>query len=206
VIVSHQTDTIHDFLCDLHPLQIAQVSPRTPDYALFNYLLSQYHYLGHRTTVGENMKYLVQDRQGRPLACLLFGSAAWKTTPRDTYIGWNNTTRERNLIEITNNTRFLILPWVQVKNLASHILSLISRRIGSDWLTKYSHPIYLLETFVDRSRFRGTCYKAANWIHAGETQGRTRNDRTRTIHAPIKDVYVYPLTKQFRQELCHYDA
>jgi hypothetical protein len=110
------------------------------------------------------------------------------------------------LILITNNTRFLILPWVKVRNLASHILAHIARRIPSDWPAKYSHPIHLLETFVDRSRFRGTCYQAANWIYAGPTQGRTRNDRRRTIQAPIKDVYVLPLHKQFRRELCHDDA
>ena len=151
------------------------------------------------------MKYLVQDYQGRPLACVLFGSAAWKTAPRDAFIGWDHPTRVRNLIQITNNTRFLILPWVKVKNLASCILSQIAQRIATDWLTKYSHPIYALETFVDRSRFRGTCYQAANWIYTGKTQGRTRNDRKRTIQTPVKDVYVYPLTKQFRRELCKND-
>ncbi len=206
VIVSHKTEEIHDSLNDLRPLQIEQVSPRNTDYALFNGLLSQYHYLGHRTTVGENMKYFVQDRQGRPLACVLFGSAAWKTAPRDTFIGWSPRVRERNLIQITNNTRFLILPWVNVKNLASHILAQISRRITSDWLTKYSHPIYLMETFVDRSRFRGTCYRAANWIYTGQTKGRTRNDQNRTIQAAIKDVYVYPLSKRFDWELCNDNA
>lgn len=206
VMVFHRTEEIHDRLQDLTPLQITQVSPRAKDHALFNCLLSQYHYLGHRTTVGENMKYLVQDGQGRPLACVLFGSAAWKTAPRDAFIGWDHPVRERNLIQITNNTRFLILPWVQVRNLASHILSLISRRIATDWLRKYSHPIYLLETFVDRSRFRGTCYQAANWTCVGQTQGRTRNNRDHLAHVPVKDVYVYPLTKQFRRELCHHDA
>ena len=201
-MVSHQTDGISCNLHDLVPLQIAQVSPRTTDYALFNCLLSRYHYLGHRTPVGENMKYLVQDSRGHPLACVLFGSAAWKTAPRDTFIGWSPPARERNLIQMTNNTRFLILPWVKVKNLASHILSQIARRIATDWLAKYTHSIYALETFVDRSRFRGTCYQAANWIYTGQTQGRTRNDRKRTIQAPVKDIYVYPLTKQFRRELC----
>jgi hypothetical protein len=206
VMAAHQTDEIQDRLPNLIPLQITQVLPRTPDNRLFNCLLSQYHYLGHRTTVGENMKYLVRDRGGRPLACVLFGSAAWKTAPRDAFIGWSPPTRARNLILITNNTRFLILPWVKVRNLASHILAHIARRIPSDWPAKYSHPIHLLETFVDRSRFRGTCYQAANWIYAGPTQGRTRNDRRRTIQAPIKDVYVLPLHKQFRRELCHDDA
>jgi len=132
---------------------------------------------------------------------VLFGSAAWKTTSRDTFIGWDHTVREENVNRITNNTRFLILPWVKVPHLASHILGKISRRINKDWISKYGHPVYLLETFVDRSRFKGTCYKAANWICTGQTTGRTRNDRYRSIQAPIKDVYVYPLHKNFRQEL-----
>jgi len=206
VMVSHQTEAIHGNLQELLPLQITQVSPRSKDHALFNCLLSRYHYLGHRSTVGENLKYLVQDGSGRPLACVLFGSAAWKTAPRDGFIGWTPPVREKNLIQITNNTRFLILPWVQVKNLASHILSRIAKRIATDWLAKYSPPIYLLETFVDRSRFRGTCYQAANWSCAGQTQGRTRHDRDHSVQVSVKDVYVYPLTKQFRRELCHHDA
>jgi len=206
VIISHQTEEIHTDLNDLIPLQIFPVSPRSKKYALFNCLLSQYHSLGHRTTVGENMKYLVQDCRGRPVACVLFGSAAWKTAPRDIFIGWTPQARERNLIQITNNTRFLILPWVKVPHLASHILSRISRRVHTDWLTKYCHPIYLLETFVDCSRFRGICYRAANWIYVGQTQGRTRNNRDHVGHVPVKDVYVYPLSNQFRGELCHVDA
>jgi hypothetical protein len=205
-MVPHQTQEINGSLQDLLPLQITQVSPRAKDHALFNCLLSRYHYLGHRTTVGENIHYLVRDCQGRPLACVLFGSAAWKTAPRDTFIGWDPPVREKNLIKITNNTRFLILPWVKVFNLASHILSRVSQRIAADWLTKYSHPIYLLETFVDRSRFQGTCYRAANWIYTGTTQGRTRNDRNHKIQAPVKDVYVYPLSKRFRRELCYDNA
>jgi hypothetical protein len=182
------------------------VSPGSEAHPLFNYLLSSYHYLGHNTTVGENMKYLVQDRYGRPLACFLWGSAAWKTAPRDDFIGWDHRSRERNLNYTTNNTRFLILPWVRVPHLASHILSQVSKRICSDWMSKYSHPIYLLETFVDCCRFRGICYQAANWILLGRTEGRTRNDRGHTIHVSHKDVYVYPLLKGFRRKLCHADS
>jgi hypothetical protein len=204
-MVAHQTDPIHGCLHELLPLQIRIVLPRSEEHTLFNCLLARYHYLGHRTPVGENMKYLVFDRHGRPLACVLFGSAAWKTAPRDTFIGWPPPVREKNLIRITNNTRFLIFPWVQVPHLASHILARIARRIEADWQAKYCHPLCLLETFVDRSRFRGTCYRAANWIYTGRTQGRTRNDRTHSPCVPIKDVYVYPLTKQFRRELCHAD-
>ena len=138
--------------------------------------------------MGENMKYLVRDCNTRPLACLLFGSAAWKMAPRDRFIGWNCQRREANLSYLTNNMRFLILPWVKVPHLASHILSRISPCICNDWATKYNHPVHLLKTLVDRTRFQGTCYKAANWILTGQTQGRTRNDRDRTMKVPPKDM------------------
>jgi hypothetical protein len=201
----HSTEQLCGPLRTLVPLKITRVDPTSDDHPLFNYLLSHYHYLGHRTTVGENMGYLVRDHNNRPLACLLFGSAAWKTAPRDRFIGWDQKRREANLCSVTNNTRFLILPWVKVSHLASHILSQISRRIYDDWIKKYSHPVYLLETFVDRDRFRGTCYKAANWILTGQTKGRTRNDQDHAIQVPHKDIYVYPLIKDFRERLC-YDA
>lgn len=201
--VPHLTEEISDSLKTLLPLQVIKVSPRTKDYALFCCLLSRYHYLGYKGIVGENIKYLVRSCSGRPLACLLFGSAAWKTTPRDSFIGWNSLTRKQKLSYITNNMRFLILPWVKVPHLASHILSRISRRLSSDWIAKYGHPIYLLETFVDRTRFRGICYRAANWILVGQTKGRTRNDRDHIIKTPVKDIYVYPLSKKFREVLCY---
>lgn len=204
-LIPHLTEEICSTLRTLVPLRIIPVQPKSGEHSLFKCFLSRYHYLGHRTTVGENMKYLVRDCSNRPLACLLFGSAAWKTAPRDRFIGWDRSTREANLHYLSNNMRFLILPWVKVPHLASHILSQVSRRICDDWIKKYSHPIYLLETFVDSNRFRGTCYKAANWILTGQTQGRTRNDRDRTIQVPPKNVYVYPLIKNFRKRLC-YDA
>jgi len=149
------------------------------------------------------MKYLVKDRHGRDLACVLFGSAAWKTRPRDLFIGWSHETRSRNLSRLTNNTRFLILPWVHVPHLASHVLGRISRRIRADWQNKYAHPVDLLETFVERERFLGTCYKAANWIHIGSTTGRSRQDRYHTLVAPVKDIYVYPLIPRFKEALLH---
>ncbi len=189
-------------LGDLHPLSATLVEPRSDAMVLFNSLLSCFHYLGHRNTVGENLRYLVRDRQERPVACLLFGSAAWKCADRDDFIGWDRSRRERNLQLLTNNTRFLVLPWVQVPHLASHVLGLVARRIRGDWQAKYAHPVHALETFVDRSRFKGTCYRAANWRRLGETRGRTRNDRQRSIQTPVKDVYLYPLTTDFRQELC----
>ncbi len=186
----------------LRPLSATLVAPRSNDKRLFNGLLTSHHYLGHRNTVGENLRYLIRDRQGRPVACMLFGSAAWKCADRDVFIGWDRAARERNLQGLTNNTRFLILPWVRVPHLASHVLALAARRIRSDWQSKYGHPVHALETFVDRSRFKGTCYRAANWVRLGETRGRTRNDRERRIQAPIKDVYIYPLVPDFRRELC----
>jgi hypothetical protein len=200
--VPHRQETISDHLTGLVPLQITVVSQDTEDYKLFNCLLSQYHYLSYRGAVGENLKYLIRDVQDRPMACLLFGSAAWKTAPRDAFIGWNQKDRESNLRYLTNNMRFLILPWVRVPHLASHILSRIARRISADWHQKYAHPVYLLETFVDRSLFRGVCYQSANWILTGQTKGRTRNDRNHNIQATVKDVYIYPLVKDFRRRLC----
>lgn len=188
-------------LCGLQPLCVSIVAPGSDDARLFNGLLAHEHYLGHRNTVGGNLRYLVCDRQGRPVACVLFGSAAWKCADRDAFIGWDRPTRERNLQGITNNTRFLIPGWVQVPHLASHVLGLIARRIRADWQAKYGHPVHALETFVDRSRFKGTCYRAANWRRLGETRGRTRNDREHRIQAAVKDVYMYPLVADFRREL-----
>ena len=204
--VPHRTEPIRGGLQALRPLAITAVPPRSDDQALFKCLVSRYHYLGLKNTVGENVQYLARDRGGRPLACVLFGSAAWKTTARDAFIGWDRRAREANLALLTNNTRLLILPWVRVPHLASHLLSRVCRRVRSDWMEKYGHPIHLLETFVDRGRFRGTCYRAANWIRVGQTKGRTRNDPDRTIQAPVKDVYLYPLAKHFREQLCHVDA
>jgi len=188
-------------LRELQPLRMDIVAPGSDDARLFNGLLAHEHYLGHRNTVGENLRYLARDRQGRPVACVLFGSAAWKCAARDAFIGWDRATRERNLQLLTNNTRFLIPPWMQVPHLASHVLGLIARRIRADWQAKYGHPVHALETFVDRSRFRGTCYQAANWLRLGQTQGRTRNDRENCIRVPVKDVYLYPLSPDFRREL-----
>jgi len=201
-LVAHATDPIRFALPDLRPLTVSVVEPGSQELGLFNCLLGRYHYLGHRNTVGENIRYLVGDRVGRPLGCALFGSAAWKCAARDAWIGWDRSARERNLGLLTNNTRFLVLPWVTVPHLASHLLGLIARRIRVDWQAKYGHPVHALETFVDRSRFAGTCYRAANWVRLGETQGRTRNDGKRRIRASVKDVYLYPLIKDFRRELC----
>jgi len=199
----HDQTPIAGSLRTLLPLSINMIEKDAADLAVFKSLMAQHHYLGLRNTVGENLKYLIADRHGRLVGALLFGSAAWQTQPRDTFIGWSVSARRSGLSHITNNTRFLIPGWVRVPHLASHILARVSRRIDTDWQEKYGHRIHLLETFVDRDRFRGTCYRAANWICVGQTQGRTRNGPRGAPPVPIKDVYVYPLSKYFRQELCH---
>jgi hypothetical protein len=200
-VAAVEKEPIRGGLRDLQPLRVFVVESESDDVRVFNGLLVHEHYLGHRNTAGENLRYLVRDRQGRPVACVLFGSAAWKCAARDAFIGWDRPTRERNLQRLTNNTRFLIPAWVQVPHLASHVLGLIARRIRADWQAKYGHPVHALETFVDR-RFRGTCYRAANWRRVGQTQGRTRNDRKHRIQASIKDVYLYPLAANFKEALC----
>jgi len=198
--VPHKTTPIAGKLSRLLPLRIEVVKEKDL-LKLFKCLLSCYHYLGFTGTVGENLKYLVFDEKDNPVSCLLFGSAAWKTLPRDNFIGWEEKVRKANLHFLTNNMRFLILPWVKVPHLASHILGKVARRISSDWIKRYHHPIYLLETFVEKERFRGTSYQAANWIYVGQSKGRSRNDRYRSLKVPIKDIYLYPLLKRFRNAL-----
>ena len=167
---------------------------------IYNGLIGAYHYLGYHQGVGEQLKYLVYGN-GRLLSCIGFGSSAWKVACRDRYIGWDQFTREQRLFLIVNNHRFLILPWVKVPNLASHILGCISRRLRNDWQSYYNHDIVLIETFVEGDRFKGVSYRAANWHYLGQTTGRGRNDHTHRSIKPIKDVYVYPLTKDFRERL-----
>lgn len=188
-------------LKDIQPLEINLVSPGSDQDTLFLAHLVSHHYLGLRSIVGENQRYLIHDSSGTPIACLLFGSSAWKSTARDQCIGWSPAQREANLNLTTNNCRFLIFPWVNVPHLASHILARVMKRLNHDWQERYGHPIHLVETFVDRSRFAGTCYRAANWMLAGQTQGRTRQDRHHQIQAPIKDIYLYGLTRAWRKHL-----
>ncbi len=190
-------------LSELMPLNLEVMPAGHPDRKLFSRYLVRYHYLGYRGHVGENLGYMVRDRLGRDLACVLFGAAAWRVKPRDEWIGWKDATRADGLSQITNNTRFLILPWVRVPHLASHILAKIVRRLNRDWQIKYGHSIHLVETFVERDRFHGTCYRASNWIYVGQTQGRSRQDRAKTLRVPIKDIYLYPLNSDFREKLCH---
>lgn len=201
--VLHGAQTIESGLKNLQPLSILPLHyPANRHYqALFNFFLFKYHYLSYRGCVGENLQYLVLDRFARPLCCFLFGSSAWKVSSRDDFIGWDAQSRRQNVNLITNNMRFLILPWVEVKYLASHILSRVCRRVGDDWQEKYGHGVYLLETFVEKERFNGISYKAANWRLVGQTRGRSRNDRNGDLRVPVKDIYVYPLVKNFRRHL-----
>lgn len=164
-------------------------------------LLAGYHYLGFNGAVGENVQYLARDAQGRELAVLLYGAAAWKVAARDQWIGWTPAERSAGLGRIANQQRFLVLPWVRVPHLASHLLALASRRLSRDWQQRYGHPVWLLETFVEDGRFAGTVYKAAGWQRLGATTGRTRQDRERTLAKPIKSVWVQPLQARFRERL-----
>jgi len=164
-------------------------------------LLAQYHYRGFNGAVGENLQYLVKDRYGRELAIMVFGAAAWKVAARDQFIGWSVQQRQEHLGSIANQQRFLILPWVRVPHLASHLLALSTRRLSADWQGRYGHRIWLVETFVELDRFAGTAYKAAGWLQLGQTTGRTRQDRQRTLQSPRKSIWVRALHRKFRQYL-----
>ena len=164
-------------------------------------LLRAHHYQGFSAAVGENVQYLVRDAQERELAVMVFGAAAWKVADRDRFIGWSVTQRRQGLQRITNQQRFLILPWVRVPHLASHVLALALQRLSDDWLKRYGHPVWLVETFVEEDRFKGTAYRAAGWLRVGQTTGRTRQDRDRTLEVPRKSVWVKPLDRRFRDKL-----
>jgi len=192
--IPHDPTAIAGPLQLVQPVRVAPVVEGSSEAGLFKFLLQRYHYLGHRNCVGQNLKYLVRDRRGRPLACLLFGSAAWKAAGRDQWIGWTAQQRQRQLGLVTNNTRFLILPWVRVPHLASHLLGRVAARLSADWQRKYGHPIHLVETFVEQPRFAGTCYRAAGWVQVGLTTGRTRNDDGRKPRAAPKAIYLKALT------------
>jgi hypothetical protein len=203
-LVLIDTTPIEGRLADLQPLEFEQVR-RTGDEPLFNSLLEEHHYLGYQQPVGEHLKYLVW-AQGRPLACLAWSSAPRHLGARDRFIGWSAEARRRNIRFIAYNTRFLIVPWVAVAHLASHILSGIARRLSADWQALYGHPIYFLETFVDPERFRGTCYRAANWVLLGRTTGRGKDDQTNRPNRSIKEVLALPLTRRFRHLLGNPEA
>ncbi len=193
------TSDITGKLSGLPPPALTMVC-NTGDQALWNYLVDQYHYLGKPAIVGASLKYIARI-DGRPVACLGWGSAAWNVACRDKYIGWDSITREANLHKIVNNARFLILPWGRcIPNLASKVLSANIRILSNDWMKLYSHPIILLETFIDQSRFQGTCYKAANWRSIGETVGRGKYGSKRGA-CSIKSVWIYPLIDHYREML-----
>ena len=182
-------------VAEISPVNLMLVKAGNETDARWRFYLDRYHYLGLRV-VGENMGYLALDRQGRDVACLLFGAAAWRCAPRDRKLGWSSQERPAQLERVVNNTRFLVMPWVEVKHLASCVLSQVAQRIDGDWQQKYGHGVDWLETFVDRDRYRGTCYRAANWNCVGQTQGRSRQDRDHEMRVSIKDVYLYDLTRR----------
>ena len=193
------TTPVEGSLDQIQPLEFAQVR-RTEDEPLFNSLMEEHHYLAYEQPVGEHLKYLVW-AQGRPIACAAWSSAPRHLGSRDRYIGWSGEARQRNIRLLAYNTRFLILPWVRVMHLASHILGRMAARVSQDWQRMYGHPIYFLETFVDPERFRGTCYRAANWILLGKTTGRGKQSNSYVPNRSIKQVLGYPLTKRFRELL-----
>ena len=187
-------------LSQIKPLRFCQVR-RTGLEKLFNSLIEHYHYLGYCHPVGEQLKYIVYSQQ-KPIACLAWSSAPRHIGCRDRFIGWSAEYRRKHIHLIAYNTRFLILPWVRVPYLASHILAQMAKAVAADWQRVYNHRLYYLETFVDKDRFAGSCYKAANWIYLGDTTGRGKNDQSKKANRSIKAVFGYPLTSDFRRQLC----
>jgi hypothetical protein len=200
--VTLNSSPVEGDLRGLGSLHLHEVSRDPVRRVIFETLLATEHYLGYRSPVGENLKYLLVTEQDRPVAAWLFGAAAWRCEVRDRWIGWNDPERAAGLHRLTNNTRLLIPRWVQVRGLASWGWGQVSRRLVEDWEAKYGHGLELVETFVDQSRFHGGVYAASNWIEVGLTQGRSRGDREHRIQVPKKAVYVYPLSGQARQRLC----
>jgi len=194
------TTPIHCSLAAVRPLRL-ELTPDLPSRRHLARLLAQYHYCGFNGAVGENLQYLIKDRDDRELAVMVFDAAAWQVAARDQFIGWSGPQRRQHLGAIANQQRFLILPWVRVPHLASHLLALATRRLSADWQARYGHPVWLVETFVEVDRFAGTAYKAAGWRELGQTTGRTRQDRQRTLHRPRKSVWVRALHPAFRQHL-----
>ena len=186
---------------DLATLNVDPVLTKA-DSMLWNAYIERHHYLGHQLMPGAQLRYFVR-AAGHIVAALGFGASAWKVKPRDQVIGWSKDQRQRNLHLIVNNARFLILPWIHCKNLASRILALVSRRLPADWQARYAYRPVLLETFVEKQRFTGTCYKAANWQHLGDTQGRGKLDILHRNAQPIKSIWIYPLTRDFQRQLCN---
>jgi len=187
-------------VAEIRPLEIRQVR-RTREEGVFNSFVEAYHYLGYTQPVGEHLKYVIYAR-GTPVACMAWSSAPRHIGCRDRYIGWSQDLRRRNIHLLAYNTRYLILPWAKVPCLASHVLAQMARRISRDWETLYRHPIHFLETFVDPERFRGTCYRAANWIRLGVTTGRGKDEKAHKVTRTLKEVWGYALSRDFRAKLC----
>jgi Domain of unknown function (DUF4338) len=186
---------------DLAQLRIEPVLHKR-DSLLWNAYIQRYHYLGHQPLPGAQLRYFVYTGS-HIVAALGFGASAWKVKPRDEFIGWSSEVRQANLHLIVNNARFLILPWITCPNLASRVLALTTRRLAEDWYARYAYRPVLLETFVEKSRFTGTCYKAANWQYLADTQGRGKLDTFHRRSQPIKSLWVYPLIHNFRSQLCN---
>jgi len=194
--------TISVKLSELSPILLTRVKTQEQRQLWYEYI-DRYHYLGYQLPFGAQLRYFIKSgKTDAVLGCFQFSSPAWTMAPRDRWIGWNNEQRNRNLQKIINNSRFLIFPWVHVKNLASSVLALAAKTVPDDWQRCYGYCPVLMETLVDRKRFKGTCYKAANWLYIGKTRGRGRMDRENKRHGmAVKNIYVYPLTFRFRQEL-----
>jgi len=193
-------EPIQEPLAWLQPIRLELADTR-PKREQVRQWLAQFHYRGFHGAVGENVQYLAKDQHGRELAVMVFGAAAWKVADRDRFIGWSVQQRAEHLGGIANQQRFLILPWVRVAHLASHLLVLAARRLADDWQNRYGHRVWLVESFVEQERFTGTSYRAAGWICLGQTTGRTRQDRQRTLQSPVKTLWVRPLHPDFRKHL-----
>lgn len=188
-------------LDEVRPLQMRTVVRETRQGRLWNEFVARYHYLGYKTLVGAQMRYAVLDRNGWPLAMLGFSTAAWKLAPRDNFIGWTPELREKNLPLVVDNPRFLILPWVAIPNLGSHILAIVRRRLPADWTERYRTTPVLIETFVETPRYTGAVFRASGWIHVGTTQGRGRYDRDKLFDKPRKDIWLRPLRRDWQRTL-----
>jgi len=183
-----------------HPSLELKLLTNSKEYKLYNGIIQRYHYQGCKIIIGQSLRYMcfINDE---PVACLGWGSAAWSLSCRDRWVGWSKEIKDKNLYKIVNNIRYLILPWVKIKYLASHLLGKITKRIQRDWYSQFGAKIYMLETFVEEDRFHGTCYKAANWIYLGRTKGSAKRGSLHTFHGNIKKIFVYPLCKDFRENL-----
>ncbi|MCK5543391.1 MAG: DUF4338 domain-containing protein [Desulfobacterales bacterium] len=201
VVKKIEVDTTPIFckVTELKPVTVKMVR-HTKLEPLYDSLVEQYHYLGYVQIVGNHLKYMAF-AGNIPVACIGWGSAAWAVQSREEFVGWSKSVKNKNLHFIINNTRYLVLPWVTVKCLASKVLALNIKRISSDWLKVYNYPLYMLETFVEQDRFKGTCYKASNWIRVGQTKGTSKKGHKHLKHGKIKDVYLYPLNENFKRLL-----